>query len=55
MAGDVKIGKSGSGSTSIGVNGNLTVGSSGSGNVYYNGNPTSQKISSSGSSKVIKK
>jgi hypothetical protein len=55
MAGDVKIGKSGSGSTAIGVSGNLTVGSSGSGNIYYKGNPTSQKISSSGSSKVIKK
>ncbi|WP_075350806.1 head GIN domain-containing protein [Algoriphagus marinus] len=55
MAGDVKIGKSGSGTTSIGVNGNLTVGSSGSGNVYYKGNPTNQKIASSGSSKVIKR
>jgi len=55
MAGNVKVGKSGSGSTAIGVNGNLTVGSSGSGNIYYKGNPTSQKISSSGSSKVIKR
>jgi hypothetical protein len=55
MAGDVKIGKSGSGSTAIGVNGNLTVNSSGSGNIYYKGNLTSQKISSSGSSKVIKR
>jgi hypothetical protein len=55
MAGDVKIGKSGSGTTAIGVNGNLTVGSSGSGNIYYKGNPSSQKISSSGSSKVIKR
>lgn len=55
MAGDVKVGKSGSGSTYIGVNGDLTVGSSGSGNVYYKGNPTDQKIASSGSSKVIKK
>lgn len=55
MAGDVKIGKSGSGNTSIGVNGDLTVSSSGSGNIYYKGNPTNQKISSSGSSKVIKK
>lgn len=54
-AGDVKVGKSGSGSTYIGVNGDLTVGSSGSGNVYYKGNPTNQKIASSGSSKVIKK
>jgi hypothetical protein len=55
MAGNVKVGKSGSGSTSIGVTGELIVGSSGSGNVYYKGNPTSQKISSSGSSKVIKR
>lgn len=55
MAGDVKIGKSGSGTTNIGVNGSLIIGSSGSGNVYYKGNPTDQKISSSGSSKVIKK
>jgi hypothetical protein len=55
MAGNVKVGKSGSGSTAIGVNGNLTVNSSGSGNIYYKGNLTSQKISSSGSSKVIKR
>jgi hypothetical protein len=55
MAGDVKVGKSGSGSTAIGVNGSFIVGSSGSGNIYYKGNPTSQKIGSSGSSKVIKR
>lgn len=51
----VKIGKSGSGDTSIGASESLTVGSSGSGNVYYKGNPGNKKISSSGSSKVIKK
>lgn len=51
----VKVAKSGSGETSIGVTKNLTVGSSGSGNVYYNGNPQDKSISSSGSSKVIKK
>jgi len=54
-AGDVKVGKSGSGSTYVGVNGDLTVASSGSGNVYYKGNPSNQKIASSGSSKVLKK
>lgn len=52
---DVKIGKSGSGSTSIGVNGDLKVASSGSGNVYIKGEPTSQSIASSGSSKIIRK
>lgn len=55
MAKSVKIGKSGSGNTSIGASENLTVASSGSGNVYYNGNPENKKIASSGSSKVIKK
>ncbi|MEB2775042.1 head GIN domain-containing protein [Algoriphagus sp. D3-2-R+10] len=55
MANSVKIGKSGSGNTSIGASENLTVGSSGSGNVYYKGNPENKKIASSGSSKVIKK
>ncbi len=55
MAGDVKVGKSGSGSTYIGVNGSLTVGASGSGNVYIKGNPSSEKISTSGSTKVIKR
>lgn len=55
MAGDVKIGKSGSGSTSIGVEGDLKVASSGSGNVYIQGDPESQSIASSGSSKVIRK
>ena len=51
----VDIGKSGSGNTSIGVNESLTVGSSGSGNIYYRGNPEKQSIGISGSSKVIKK
>ncbi|MHA7128204.1 head GIN domain-containing protein [Algoriphagus namhaensis] len=51
----VKVGKSGSGSTYIGVTENLTVGSSGSGNVYIKGDPKNQQISSSGSSRVIKK
>lgn len=50
----VKIGKSGSGDTSIGVIESLTVGSSGSGNVYYRGNPEKQSIGVSGSSRVIK-
>lgn len=51
----VKVGKSGSGDTYIGVTENLTVGSSGSGNVYIKGDPKNQQISSSGSSRVIKK
>jgi hypothetical protein len=50
----VKIGKSGSGDTSIGVTESLTVGSSGSGNIYYRGNPEKQSIGISGSSKLIK-
>ncbi len=52
-AGDVKVGKSGSGDTSIGVTGDLTVGASGSGDVYVKGNPSSQSISTSGSSKIV--
>ena len=51
----VDIGKSGSGDTSIGVNESMTVGSSGSGNIYYRGNPEKQNIGISGSSRVIKK
>ncbi|TDQ18494.1 putative autotransporter adhesin-like protein [Algoriphagus boseongensis] len=51
----VDIGKSGSGNTSIGVTESLTVGSSGSGNVYYRGNPEKQSIGVSGSSRVVKK
>lgn len=50
----VKIGKSGSGDTSISVTESFTVGSSGSGNIYYRGNPEKQSIGISGSSKVIK-
>ncbi|MFN3997552.1 head GIN domain-containing protein [Algoriphagus sp.] len=50
----VKIGKSGSVDTSISVIESLTVGSSGSGNVYYRGNPEKKSIGVSGSSKVIK-
>ncbi|RIW12942.1 DUF2807 domain-containing protein [Algoriphagus lacus] len=50
----VKIGKSGSGDTSIGVTESFTVGSSGSGNIYYRGNPEKQSIGISGSSKLIK-
>ncbi len=55
IAQSVKIGKSGSGETSITVEQSLIVGSSGSGNVYYRGNPAEKSISSSGSSSVIKK
>lgn len=55
MAISVKIGKSGSGNTSIGASGNLTVAASGSGHVYYKGNPDTKKIASSGSGKVSRK
>lgn len=51
----VKVSKSGSGNTSIGATESLIVSSSGSGDVYYKGNPGETKISSSGSSKVIKR
>lgn len=51
----VKIGKSGSGETYIGASQSLTVSSSGSGNVYYKGNPQDKSIASSGSSRVIQK
>lgn len=51
---DVKIGKSGSGDASIGVTDSFTVGSSGSGNIYYRGNPDKQSIGISGSTKLIK-
>jgi hypothetical protein len=50
----VKIGKSGSGTTAISVVESLTVGASGSGNVYYRGNPEKQSIGVSGSTKVIR-
>ncbi|OYX23806.1 MAG: hypothetical protein B7Z16_01715 [Algoriphagus sp. 32-45-6] len=55
IAQNVKVGKSGSGQTSVHAEKSLTVGSSGSGNVYYRGNPENQSIASSGSSRVIKK
>jgi hypothetical protein len=51
----VKIAKSGSGKTSIGVTDSFTVGASGSGDIYYRGNPAQQNIKISGSSKVIKR
>ena len=54
LADAVDIGKSGSGDTSISVNQALTVGSSGSGNIYYRGNPEKQSIGISGSSRLIK-
>ncbi len=51
----VKVAKSGSGTTAIGAKERLSVASSGSGNVYYRGNPSDKSISSSGSSRVIQK
>ncbi|PZX51339.1 head GIN domain-containing protein [Algoriphagus chordae] len=55
MAKDVKIGKTGSGDTHIGVEGELTVGSLGSGSVYYNGEPTDITNGSFGSGKVVRR
>jgi len=55
MGGDVKIGKAGSGDIHVGVEGELTVGSIGSGYVYYNGDPTDISKGGLGSTKVIKK
>lgn len=55
VAQTVKIGKSGSGETSVTAEKSLTVGASGSGNVYYRGNPTDKSIGNSGSSRVIQK
>lgn len=52
---DVKIGKTGSGDVSIWVDGELTVGSLGSGNVYYAGSPHDIDDGIVGSGKVIKK
>ncbi|TXE05919.1 head GIN domain-containing protein [Algoriphagus aquimarinus] len=52
---DVKVGKTGSGDTYIGVEGELTVGSLGSGSVYYNGDPTDINKGSLGSGKVVRK
>lgn len=54
VAETVKIGKSGSGETSITALESLTVGASGSGNVYYKGDPEKKSIGVSGSTKVIK-
>jgi len=55
MAKDVKIGKTGSGDIYIGVKGELTVGSFGSGSVYYHGDPTDITNGSFGSGKVVRK
>lgn len=55
IAQNVKVGKSGSGQTSVYAENSLTVGSSGSGNVYYRGNPVNKSIGNSGSSRVIKR
>ncbi|SFT88419.1 Putative auto-transporter adhesin, head GIN domain [Algoriphagus locisalis] len=52
---DVNVGKTGSGDTYIGVEGDLTVGSLGSGNVYYSGDPTDISKGSLGSGKVVRK
>ena len=51
----MKIGKTGSGDVSIWVDGELTVGSLGSGNVYYEGSPHDIDDGIVGSGKVIKK
>lgn len=56
MAADaISVRKSGSGQTHIGRIERLEVKSSGSGNVYYTGNPVIASISTSGSSKVVKR
>ena len=49
------INKTGSGQSYIGEVENLNVKSTGSGNVYYSGNPESTNISSTGSARVIKR
>lgn len=49
------INKTGSGQSQIGEVESLNVKSTGSGNVYYSGNPGSTNISSTGSSKVIRR
>ncbi|HSI76519.1 MAG TPA: head GIN domain-containing protein [Lunatimonas sp.] len=54
-ADEVNIRKSGSGQSHIGRIERLDVKSSGSGNVYYAGNPIIASISTSGSSKVVKR
>lgn len=49
------ITKTGSGQSQIGEVESLNVRATGSGNVYYAGNPSSKNVSSTGSSKVIKR
>ena len=49
------INKTGSGQSQIGEVENLSVKSTGSGNVYYTGNPGSTNISATGSAKVMKR
>jgi hypothetical protein len=53
-ADQVKISKSGSGKTFIGVTDTLAVAASGSGDIYYRGDPEKRSIALSGSSKLIK-
>ena len=55
VAEKASINKTGSGKSYIGAVENLNVKSTGSGNVYYSGNPESTNISSTGSARVIKK
>jgi|SRR5690606_18176350 len=52
---EAEIRKSGSGDVSLAVNQNLSVRSSGSGNVEYDGNPEMNDIRISGSGRVVKK
>lgn len=52
-ANDVEIGVSGSGDTEIQVSESLTGGVSGSGDIFYKGNPAQIKIASGGSGDVI--
>jgi hypothetical protein len=49
------ITKTGSGQSQIGEVESLNVRATGSGNIYYAGNPSSKNVSSTGSSKVIKR
>lgn len=53
--GQATITKTGSGQSQIGEVESLNVRATGSGNVYYAGNPSSKNVSSTGSSKVIKR
>src|SRR5690606_10291687 len=52
-ANDVEIGVSGSGDTEVQVSESLTGGVSGSGDIFYKGNPAQIKIASGGSGDVI--